>query len=132
MPNTYSNPDTVAPPAARYSHAVRVEMGDRALIFVCGQLPLDRDGQLIGEGDIATQAEQAFTNMAAVLAANGAAMEDVVQTTTFITDISGLADVNEVRGRHFAETAAPTSTTVEVTALARPNWLIEIEAVAVA
>ena len=130
MHKTYSNPDTVAPPAARYSHAVRVELGDGALIYVCGQLPIDAEGNLVGEGDIAGQTEQVFENMSAVLEANGASMRDVVQTNTYITDVSRIAEVNEVRARHFSEGAAPTSTTVEVGGLARPEWMVEIEAVA--
>lgn len=129
MRKTFNNPETMAPPVARYSHAVRVDMGEGALIFVCGQLPLDTENKLVGEGDMARQADQAFRNIATVLEANGASLSDVVQTTTFVTDISRLAEVNEVRARYFSE-SAPTSTTVEVSALARPGWLVEIEAVA--
>lgn len=130
MQKTYSNPDVVAPPAARYSHAVRVELGDGALIYVCGQLPIDAEGNLVGDGDVAGQAEQVFENMEAVLEANGTSMRDVVKTNTYVTDISRIAEVNEVRARHFSSDAAPTSTTMEVGGLARPGWMVEIEAVA--
>lgn len=131
MQKTYSNPEMVAPPFANYSHVVRVELGDGALLFLSGQLPIDAEGNLVGEGNIARQTEQAFENMSAVLEANGASMGDVVQTTTYITDISQLARVNEVRARRFPDDA-PTSTTVEVSALASPGLMVEIEAVAAA
>lgn len=129
MQKTYSIPETVAPPAASYSHAVRVETGDGALVFISGQVPLDVDGGPVGEGDAARQAEQAWANMRAVLEANGASLRDVVQTTTYLTDISTLPEVNRVRAGHFPGDA-PTSATVAVAALARPEWLVEIEGVA--
>ncbi|MBV9846602.1 MAG: RidA family protein [Kutzneria sp.] len=129
MFKVFSNPDTVATPVASYSQAVRVETGNGALVFVCGQLPLDASGQLVGEGDIGAQADQVFQNMRAVLEANGASMDDVVQTTTFLTDITSLPEVNRTRAKHFPRNP-PTSTTVAVTALARPEWYLEIEAIA--
>ena len=129
MEKSYSVVADLAAPAARYSHAVRVGFADGALVFVCGQLSLNANGEVVGGRDIAAQADQAFRNLATVLEANGASMSDVVQTTTYMTDISGLAAVNEVRAKHFPANS-PTSTTVEVAALASPDLLIEVEAIA--
>lgn len=129
MRKTYDNPKALAPPLAAYSHVVRLDLGNGALLFLSGSLPFDAKGNLVGKGDIAKQTEQVLKNMSAVLEAHGASMRDVVKTTTFITDISRLAQVNEVRARFFPDNA-PTSTTVEVKALARPELMVEIEAIA--
>lgn len=116
LTKTYSNPETVAPPFAHYSHIVSVDVGGGALLFLSGQVPVDAAaGNLVGEGDIGRQTEQVFANMRAALEAHGASVNDVVATTSFITDMSQLAAVNEVRARQFPNTA-PTSTAVEVSA----------------
>ncbi|MEA2825933.1 MAG: 2-iminobutanoate/2-iminopropanoate deaminase [Actinomycetota bacterium] len=125
-----TNPDTVSPPRAAYSQAVRVEMGERALVYVAGQVPIDADGNLVGGTDMAGQTEQVWRNIARILEANGASLADVVQTITYVTDIDRLDEVNAVRARTFAADP-PTSTAVAVTALAQPEWLVEIQAVAV-
>ena len=130
MRTTHSNPDAVAPPLAAYSHAVRVTVGEGALLFVSGQVPVDPGGGLVGEDDAAAQTEQVFANVAAVLSAQGASLRDVVSTTTYLARMADLATVNQVRARHFPHDP-PTSTTVAVAALARPGWLVEIDAVAV-
>lgn len=129
MEKTQSNPERVAPPFARYSHATRVDFGGGALVFVSGQLSVDVNRDVVGEGDAAVQAKQVFTNIAEVLEAHGATMRDVVSTNTYLADIDDLAAVNEVRARHSPDDP-PTSTTVQVGALARPAFLVEIEAVA--
>ena len=98
-------------------------------MFVSGQVALDRGGDLVGEGDMARQAEQVFENLDAVLTANGASFEDVVKITTFVTDMSELQTVRDVRMRYLAD-PPPASTTVEVSGLFRPEALIEVEAVA--
>lgn len=129
MRKTFDNPKALFPPVAHYSHVVRLDVGDGALLFLSGSVAFDARGNVVGEGDIAKQTEQVFKNISAVLDAHGASMRDVVQTTTYVTDISKLAQVNEVRVRFFPDNP-PTSTTVEITALARPELMVEIEAVA--
>ena len=130
MDRIANNPDTVHAPVGNYSHAVRVESADAVWIWVSGQVALDRDGNLVGEGDMAAQTEAVMQNLQAVLAANGATFHHVVKLTTFVTDVSRLGEVREVRGR-FLEGEPPASTLVEVSALAMPGLLLEVEAVAV-
>lgn len=129
MRATAMNPDTVASPGGNYSHAVRIETGDGALLFVSGQVALDPRGNLVGEGDMVRQTEQVFDNLKAVLEANGGTFEDVVKISTFLTDMSQLQAVRDVRGRYLAD-PPPASTTVEVSSLFRPEALIEVEVVA--
>lgn len=129
MRTTAMNPDTVATPGGNYSHAVRMDPGDGALLFVAGQVAFDRDGTLVGEGDMARQTEQVFENLRAILEANGGSFGNVVKITTFMTDIGRLAEMAEVRRRYLAD-PPPASTTVEVAALFRPEALIEVEVIA--
>jgi reactive intermediate/imine deaminase len=126
---TAMNPDTIASPGGNYSHAVRIDTGDGALLFVSGQVAFDRGGNLVGEGDMARQTEQVFENLRAILEANGASFEHVVKITTFMTDIGRLGEMRDVRVRYVAD-PPPASTTVEVSALFRPEALIEVEIVA--
>ena len=132
---SFNNPAGVAAPAGRYSHVARLDLGsgNGALLFISGQVALGPDGQFVGAGDVVAQAEQVFQNIATLLGAHGASMRDVVKLTTFLTDIADRARIADVRARHFPEgTPPPASTLVAVSALAMPEWLIEIEVVAVA
>jgi 2-iminobutanoate/2-iminopropanoate deaminase len=126
---TAMNPETVASPGGNYSHAVRIDTGDGVLLFVSGQVAFDASGTLVGEGDMARQTEQVFENLKAVLVANGGTFEQVVKLSTFMTDISQLQAMREVRARYLPD-PPPASTTVEVSGLFRPEALIEVEAVA--
>lgn len=130
MQMTKSNPGGVAPPMGSYSHAVRVESGDAVWVHVSGQVALDADGRLVGPDDPRTQTEQVFENLQAILRANGASFADVVKISTFLTTLDDLAGVREVRSRYLPA-EPPASTTVQVVALVSPEFLIEIDVVAV-
>jgi 2-iminobutanoate/2-iminopropanoate deaminase len=108
-----------------YSQAVRA--GD--LLFLSGQIPLDpTTGQLVA-GDIQRQTERVMKNLAAVLAAAGATMDNVVRTTIYLVDLTNFADVNAEYAKHFTKTA-PARATVEVSKLPK-GAQVEIEAIAV-
>jgi enamine deaminase RidA (YjgF/YER057c/UK114 family) len=127
---TVSDPPTVpAPPAHRYSHVARVDVGTGALVFVSGQVALGDDGTLVGPGDMAAQSERVFALLEAVLAAEGATFADLVSIRTYVTDMRRLADYGAVRARYLAD-PPPTSTTVAVAALFLPEALVEVEVVA--
>jgi 2-iminobutanoate/2-iminopropanoate deaminase len=113
-------------PFSHYTDAVRA--GN--LLFVSGCVALDAEGKLVGEGDVAAQARQVFTNIGLCLSAAGASFADVVKVTTFLTDIADRGQINPVRQEFFGA-ARPASTLVEVSALVLPEFLIEVEAVAV-
>ena len=129
MRTIYQNPDGAPRPIGLYSQAVRVETGDAALLFISGQVAIDAAGNLVGKGDVAAQTDQIFKNLAAILAANGATFADVVKMNTFLVDIAARPVIADVRGRYLTG-ETPASTLVAVTALAHPDYLIEIEAVA--
>ena len=121
-------PETVHDTTAfAYSHAVR--MGD--LIFVAGEVPRDRNGDLVGKGDVRAQTEQVFENLKAVLEAAGSGLDKVGKVTVFTTSLEYRPIIHEIRSRIFQEVGhLPASTLAVVTSLADPDWLVEIEAVA--
>jgi len=122
-----TNPDTLHKPRG-YTHLVEAS-GGRTL-YVSGQIALDREGNLVGKGDLKAQLKQVFENLGAALAAGGAGFEDVVKITIFMTDLRDIASFREARDRYFPK-ALPASTLVQVSRLAYPELLVEIEAVAV-
>jgi enamine deaminase RidA (YjgF/YER057c/UK114 family) len=122
------NPPTLHPPSG-YSHVAEVAGG--RMIFVAGQVALDHVGQLVGKDDLRAQTRQVFLNLDAALKAVGGEFWDVVRLTYYLLDISQLPTVREVRGQFVNTGSPPTSTAVEVRGLARPDLLIEIDAVAV-
>jgi 2-iminobutanoate/2-iminopropanoate deaminase len=129
MRMSFDNPRTVPAPIGAYSHAVRIDVGDGALLFLSGQLALDDDGRLVGEEDMTAQATRVFDIIGEILAANGATFDDVVNVRTFLVDIDLLREYGAVR-RTYLTGEPPTSTTVEVSRLAVPGALIEVEVVA--
>lgn len=112
-------------PAAGYSHATRV--GN--LLFVAGQIARDKHGNLVGKGEIQAQAEQVFANIRAILADAGCGMEDIVKLTTYTVDARYRSAIAEVRARYCAD-YLPPNTFLVVSALADPDFLLEIDAVA--
>ena len=127
---TRSNPDTVAAPMGTYSQAVRVETGDAVWIHVSGQIAIDREGSLVGPGDIRAQTRQVFEHRKAILEANGATFGDAVKIGTYLTTLYDLAGMREVRSEYLTS-EPPASTAVQVVALVVPDALIEIDLVAV-
>jgi len=123
------NPDEMAPPISKYSHGVKIEVGDTKLIFVSGQIALDRDGNIIGLGDITKQTEYVFKEIEKVLKASGASLKDVIKATIFVTDMANYQKVANVRNKYFSE-SPPATTFVEVNRLVKENCLVEIEAIA--
>jgi 2-iminobutanoate/2-iminopropanoate deaminase len=125
---TRHNPAT-APAVRRYSHVVRVQLGEAALLFISGLVGVEGDGRLVASGDLRAQADQIYANLAAVLASQQAALSHVVKVTSFLK--AGV-DPGPLRGRQvFPYDALPASTAVVVSSLADPDWLLEIEAIAV-
>lgn len=115
-------------PRAVFPHAISVAGG--RTVHVSGQLAWDGNGRLVGEGDMAAQYEQVCENLKAVLEDAGGSLDDIVKITTFLTDMEAYPSCIALREKYLG-TAWPTSTTVEVSRLAHPGCMVEIEAVAV-
>jgi reactive intermediate/imine deaminase len=121
-----TNPPTLSTPTG-YTHVVEVT-GPVKTVYIAGQIAFDKDGKVAG-ADMKAQTEQVFKNLEAALAAAGAKFSDVVKMNTYVTDLSQVAAIREVRARYFGNTT-PASTLVQVAALARPELMIEIEVIA--
>jgi enamine deaminase RidA (YjgF/YER057c/UK114 family) len=113
-----------------YSQVMVVEVGGTRQIYIAGQTPRDRDGNCVGKGDMRAQIAQVGDNIKAALEAAGATLADIVKTTTYVTDMDEYFKHQAVRMRYFAQ-AVPTSTTVQVARLSRPEFMVEIEAFAI-
>ena len=124
----FLNPDTLSKPPG-YTHVVDMA-GPARIVYVAGQLALDRSGKIVGAGDFRAQAVQVFENLKLALAAVGASFDDVVKINNYILDMSHRPIFREVRDMYVNKAAPPASTLVGVTALAYPEALIEIEAIA--
>lgn len=121
-------PEEVTDPAGRYSQGILVER-IRGMLFIAGQTATARDGSVVGIGDIEAQSRKVFENLAAVLKEAGLSYGNLVQTTTYLTDRSHREGYSRVRGE-LLDREPPTSTLLIVSGLARPEFLIEIEAIA--
>ena len=113
-------------PIIGFSRAVRV--GDT--VYVSGTVAWGDDGKLVGAGNVYAQARQAIRNIEKALAQAGASLKDVVRTRVYLTDISRLQEAARAHGEAFGE-IRPASSMLAVSALAEPEMLIEIEAIAV-
>lgn len=118
------------PPSPGYSQAVEIRPGAR-VIYVAGQVALDRNGKLVGEGDFRSQATQTFENLKAALQASGASFDNVVKLNSYFVDMTQLAAFREVRDKYINTSTPPASTAVKVAGLFREGFLLEVEAVAV-
>jgi enamine deaminase RidA (YjgF/YER057c/UK114 family) len=132
MPRKYTNPAGVSTPVG-FSHVVEVT-GAQRLIYVAGQTAAGPDGNVVGVGDFKAQVEQVYSNVKACLESHGASFADVVKTTTFIVNYDAAVHrpvLTEIRTKYLPSENPPASTLLGVQALARPEFLVEVEATAV-
>lgn len=122
------NPEGLRRPPT-YTPVVRVSGG--STVYISGQVSADAEGHVVGEGDFAAQAHQVFSNLRAALAGVGADFGNVVKMTTYIVNYRPELREALAAARTAMGGALPASTLVGVQALAMPEYLIEVEAVAV-
>ncbi|MEV6902177.1 RidA family protein [Amycolatopsis sp. NPDC051372] len=128
------NPETLSPPVMDLYSQVTVGPPGARLVAIAGQVALDRDEVLVGPGDHSAQAEQVFLNLRAALAAAGCTPADLVKYTIHVVDSSPaliepiFAAAQRVFGDEFPKVA---STWLGVSSLGLPEWLIEVDALAV-
>ncbi len=130
MTTEYLNPTDLCPTFG-WTH-VAVSRGERT-IYISGQVAVDAKGQVVGKGDLGAQTEQAFRNVQIALEAAGATFADVVKTSLFVVGLKPehVPAIRAVRAKYVSAQTPPTSTLVGVSALVGPDWLIEIEAIAI-
>ena len=121
------NVSTVWQPFGAFSMVV--VQGDGQVVHLKGQVALDREGRIVGKGDMRAQTRKVLENIQEVLAAMGGRMEDVLSLTHYVTDIDAFAGVGDIRREFFRE-PFPVTSTVQVVALYRPDLVVEITAAA--
>jgi enamine deaminase RidA (YjgF/YER057c/UK114 family) len=122
----YLNPESMSRPRG-YSQVVKV--GNT--VYIAGQVSAGSNGNVVGKGDPEAQARQVWRNIEAAVKSVGGTLQNVVKTTTYVTNISYAAAVRQVREELYRSSNPPTSTLLVVAGLASPDYLMEIEAIAV-
>ena len=126
------NPPGVSPPIGLYSQVARVRPGE--LLFIAGQVSIDEDGNLVGEGDIAAQARQTIRNIGRILEGVGASFSNVVEFTTYVVGKENVRPYLEGRAGPYAEAFPdgdyPPNTLLVIDGLVREEFLLEISTVA--
>ena len=121
----------VAPPfihqTTGYSHAIQA--GNT--LYIAGQVAVDPEGNVVGVGDIEAQVAQVWQNLRSILGYAGGSLEDIVKITVYTTDIAHRPAIAAARDRMFPTGNYPASTFLVISSLARPELLVEIEAIAV-
>ena len=112
-----------------YSQGVKVS-GPGATLYISGQVAQDAKGNIVGKGDFAAQARQVFENLKAMVEAGGGKLTDVVKLTFYLTDVRYRPDLVPIREEFFGP-KLPASTLVTTPALAHPDYMLEVEAIAV-
>jgi len=122
----YLNPDTMAK-SRGYTQVVKT--GNT--VYIAGQVSVTSDGNVVGKGEPEAQVRQVWRNLEAAVASAGGSLQNIVKTTTYITSIDYAAAVRQVRDELFRSLHPPTSTLLVISELASPDFMVEIEAIAV-
>lgn len=130
MQKQFLNPPALNPTNG-FTHVVTATAGKT--IYVSGQVSVNERAEVVGKGDMRAQVEHVFENLKIALAAAGATFNDVVKITYFVVDLKPehVPHIREVRRKHLNMEKPPASSLIGVAALVVPEWLIEIELVAV-
>jgi enamine deaminase RidA (YjgF/YER057c/UK114 family) len=126
MPSQHINPDTLSR-SRGYSQMVKVAN----TVYIAGQVSAGADGNVVGKGDPEAQVRQIWRNIEAAVKTAGGTLQHVVKTTTYVTNIQYATAVRKVREELFQSLNPPTSTLLVVAGLASPDYMVEIEAIAV-
>jgi reactive intermediate/imine deaminase len=126
----YLNPKHFTNILGAYSHGLSVDIGDSEVIFVTGQIAMDKDGNAVAPDDIVKQAEFVFENIRKILREANASLDDIVKAVIYVTDISTFKDISLVRNKYFAN-SCPVSTLVEINKTVKEGCDIEIEVIAI-
>ena len=113
-------------PTVGYSHAAKA--GDT--LYIAGQVAQDLDGNLVGKGDFESQVRQVYVNLKNILEEAGGGLNNIVKMTTYLTHFNYIETYRSVRNEYFPE-PCPPNTLLIIESLALPDYMIEVEAVAV-
>src|SRR5882724_11858121 len=126
------NPETMAKPTVGYSQVA--EVGEGKIVYIAGQAALDKSGNLVGKDDFRAQVQQVFENLRAAVEASGGDFNSIIKLNYYCAasvDPSQITTVREIRDKYVNTANPPASTLAVVNRLVRPEWLMEVDAVAV-
>src|SRR5215467_7159825 len=106
------NPDSMAKPTAGYSQVAEVTGGK--IVYIAGQVALDKSGNLVGKDDFKAQIQQVFENLKAAVEAAGGSFNDVVKLNSYFLDLSHVSEFREVRDKYINLKNPPASTAIQV------------------
>ncbi|MEV4265439.1 reactive intermediate/imine deaminase [Kribbella rubisoli] len=129
MGKTQVSTEALRSPNGVFSQATTIEATGR-LVFVSGMTARRPDGEIVGVGDVREQTRQVCENVKAAVEAAGGTLADVCRVDVYVRNMEDFAKIHEIRAQYFTE-PLPASTMVEVSKLAHPDYLIEINAIAV-
>jgi len=129
MPKQQVTSDKVSKPSGHFSQATIVEARGR-LLFISGMTARRADGTIAGVGDVAAQTRQVCENLKAAVEAAGGSMDDICRVDVYVRNMEHFDAIHQVRREYF-KAPAPASTMVEVSKMTSPEYLIEINAIAV-
>jgi enamine deaminase RidA (YjgF/YER057c/UK114 family) len=134
MEKKFIHPEKLANFPQRFTQVVTVKSGETKTVFISGQVAIDREGRVVGKGDLGAQAEKVFENLSIALESAGAKPADVVKLNTYVVNMKpeDSKTVGLARRKVFNHENLPASTMVGVDSLVAPDYLIEVEAIAVA
>jgi enamine deaminase RidA (YjgF/YER057c/UK114 family) len=114
-----------------YSQAVAIDMGKNTMLILSGQVALNKDGKLVGQGDLSQQVQQVFGNIKSIVESSGGTMDNVVKLNYYMLDVSQVQMLRGIRDKFINIGHPPASTLVQVSKLFRDDILIEIDATVV-
>lgn len=124
------NPENFTEIMGAYSHGLKVDVGDSEMIFVTGQIAMDKNGNAVAPDDIVKQTEFVFQNIEKILSTGGSSIDDVVKAVIYVTKISDFKEISAVRNKYFSN-CKPVSTLVEINKTVKEGCDIEIEVIAI-
>ena len=130
MKKKFLNPDNAAEIMGSYSHGISVSFGDSNMIFVTGQIAMDKNGFAVAPGDIEVQTKYVFEAIQNILNSDGASLDDVVKAVIYVRNIEDFSKISPIRNNYFAK-SKPASTLVEISATVKEGCDIEIEVIAI-
>jgi len=130
MNKQHLNPKDFTEIMGAYSHGLKVDIGNSEMIFVTGQIAMDKNGNAIAPNDITAQAEFIFQNIQKILAEGNASIDDVVKAVIYVSNMSDFKVISAVRNKYFKK-AKPVSTLVEINKTVKEGCNLEIEVIAI-
>ncbi len=133
MEKKFIHPEKLANFPKLFTQVVTVKSGETKTVYISGQVAIDREGKVVGQGDLGTQAVQVFENLSHPLESAGAKPEDVVKLNMYVVNMKPEdgKTVGLARRKWFNQENLPASTMIGVVSLAASDFLLEVEAIAV-